>query len=142
MCFWIFFQKLGAHFWDHHRDELFGSSFFSLLLPLPKTYLHTSIHVPNAIWIVIILHGRYRRRSRCCSGTGLLFRSFLRPIKVFFIPQQNWKRDRENRGRPPRPTFKPIIVWLLYEVIWLPFGVVRTFEKLFLKDVFKQYLLF
>ena len=115
--------------------------FFSPATATSKNILiHTSIHVPNAIWIVIILHGRYRRRSRCCSG--LLFRSFLRPIKVFFIPQQNWKRDRENRGWPPRPTFKPIIVWLLYEVIWLPFGVVRTFEKLFLKDVFKQYLLF
>ena len=136
-----FFSKIGCTFLRSSSWwTLWIFIFFPLLLPLPKTYLHTSIHVPNAIWIVIILHGRYRRRSRCCSG--LLFRSFLRPIKVFFIPQQNWKRDRENRGRPPRPTFKPIIVWLLYEVIWLPFGVVRTFEKLFLKDVFKQYLLF
>ena len=136
-----FFSKIGCTFLRSSSWwTLWIFIFFPLLLPLPKTYLHTSIHVPNAIWIVIILHGRYRRRSRCCSG--LLFRSFLRPIKVFFIPQQNWKRDRENRGWPPRPTFKPIIVWLLYEVIWLPFGVVRTFEKLFLKDVFKQYLLF
>lgn len=136
-----FFSKIGCTFL---RPSSWWTLWIFIFFPATTTskniLIHTSIHVPNAIWIVIILHGRYRRRSRCCSG--LLFRSFLRPIKVFFIPQQNWKRDRENRGRPPRPTFKPIIVWLLYEVIWLPFGVVRTFEKLFLKDVFKQYLLF